>query len=60
MPDPRELEARLQACERERVAALDDSRRKAKRIADLEQEVADLEATVEGIYRSSSWRVSAP
>lgn len=60
MPDPRGLEARLRACERERVAALDDSRRKAKRIADLEQEVADLEATVEGIYRSSSWRVSAP
>ena len=54
------LQDQLDHCERERVAAVDDNYRKAKRIKDLEQEVADLKATIAGIYGSSSWRVGAP
>lgn len=60
MVERRDIEDRLKASERERVAAVDDNHRKAKRIADLEQEVADLKATINGMYRSSSWRVTAP
>lgn len=60
MAERKSLQDQLDHCERERVAAVDDNYRKAKRIKDLEQEVADLKATIEGIYRSSSWRVGAP
>ena len=46
MAERKSLQDQLDHCERERVAAVDDNYRKAKRIKDSEQEVDDLKAAI--------------